>query len=397
MSRVKANIKPEILTWARETAGLSVDEAAKKIGVKKPDRLAQWEKGEDKPTINQLRNLAKAYKRPLSVFYLQDVPQRFQVMKDFRRLPGMVALQYSPELLLEIRNAQERRQLAFELFEETGEKPTEFSLYATLDDDPEKIGPKIRKALNISYAEQTRWRDERAGFNAWRANIESLGALVFQATRVDMEEMRGFSIAEPLIPVIAVNRKDALTGRTFSLLHEFAHLMLRSSGLCDLDEEAQRAPEEQRVEVFCNQIAAATLMPKERFLTEDIVLAQDSSVFDWSDDDLSEMSKRYSVSREAVLRRLLTFGKTTDSFYRKKRAQFLKEYKSRRERERENLKNQDFRRNPSNEAISAYGKAFIRLVFNTYYQDRITLSDVSGYLGVRVRHIPTIEQAISAR
>ena len=182
MFRVKAKIKPEILLWARETAGLSIDAAAKKIGVKNHERLAQWEKGEDAPTINQLRNLAQAYKRPLSVFYLQEVPQRFQVMKDFRRLPGMVAQQYSPELLIEIRCAQERRQLAFELLEETGETPKEFPLQATLDDDPEDVGLTVRKTLQVSYAEQTSWRDDRAGFNLWRARIEDIGALVFQTT-----------------------------------------------------------------------------------------------------------------------------------------------------------------------------------------------------------------------
>ena len=173
--------------------------------------------------------------------------------------------------------------------------------------------------------------------------------------------------------------------------------MLRSSGLCDLEEETQRPAEERRTEVFGNHVAAAALMPKERFLSEDIVIQRGATTAAWDDEDLSELAKRYSVSREAVLRRLLTFGKATDIFYLQKRAQFLKEYKSRREREREKFKDQDFRRNPSNEAISAYGMAFTRLVLNTYYQDRITLSDVSGYLGVRVRHVPTIEQAIKER
>ncbi|MGZ9034940.1 MAG: ImmA/IrrE family metallo-endopeptidase [Rhodospirillales bacterium] len=73
-----------------------------------------------------------------------------------------------------------------------------------------------------------------------------MGVLVFQATRVEMDEVRGFSIAEPVLPVIVVNRKDAPSGRTFSLLHEFTHLLLRRSGICDFDESATRAPREEK-------------------------------------------------------------------------------------------------------------------------------------------------------
>ncbi len=91
-----------------------------------------------------------------------------------------------------------------------------------------------------------------------------------------------------------------------------------------------------------------------------------------------------------MLRRLLTFRLTTQRFYRTKRAQYNEEFLVQQERERERLKGQDFRRNPPREAISTIGKPFVRLVLDNYYQDRITLSDVSSYLGVRVKHFPRI-------
>jgi Zn-dependent peptidase ImmA (M78 family)/DNA-binding XRE family transcriptional regulator len=397
MSRVRATVKPEILVWARESTGLTQEEAAKKIGNIKPDRLTRWERGEDSPTINQLRTMAQVYKRPLSVFYLQEVPAHFQVMKDFRRLPEIVAVRYSPPLLLEIRTAQERRQLALELFQETGETPPEFAPTASTDDDPEDVGLIIRKALSLSYVEQTSWREPRAAFNAWRSRVEELGILVFQATRVDIDEMRGFSIAESVLPVIVVNRKDALNGRTFSLLHEFTHLMLRRSGICDFEENAVRPPEEQKIEVFCNAVAAAALMPRERFLTESIVVQHAKGQPSWNDDELTLLSRQYGVSREAVLRRILTLGRTTTSFYLQRREQLLAEYKAQRERDRDRQGQQEFRRNPPVEALSNFGRNFVRLVLNTYYQDRITLSDVSGHLGVRLRHLPAIEQSLAAR
>jgi len=100
VSSVKAKVKPELLRWARESAGYSVTEAARKLSKLAPERLEQWESGEDQPTIAQLRHMARVYRRPLSVFYLPEVPM-FPVMHDFRRLPGEVSDQYSSALVSE--------------------------------------------------------------------------------------------------------------------------------------------------------------------------------------------------------------------------------------------------------------------------------------------------------
>src|SRR5437868_1633363 len=42
--RVEALVKPELLRWGRETAGLTVEAAAKKIDTT-PERLLSWENG----------------------------------------------------------------------------------------------------------------------------------------------------------------------------------------------------------------------------------------------------------------------------------------------------------------------------------------------------------------
>ena len=133
--RVRAKVKREILVWARETAGYQQDEAARKLNVKS-DRVTMWEEGEAQPTINQLRNMARLYKRPLSVFYLQEVPAGFAVMRDFRRLPGDGIQRYSPQLTLEIRAAQQRRELMLDLYDEIEEPPTPFGFEAVIEDEP---------------------------------------------------------------------------------------------------------------------------------------------------------------------------------------------------------------------------------------------------------------------
>ena len=141
-----------------------------------------------------------------------------------------------------------------------------FTLRATDKDDAEKVGESIRAALGVTMQSQLQWRDTdgRAGFNAWRFRIEDAGVLVFQTTRFPSDEASGFAIAADTLPVIAVNRNDALTRRTFSLVHELAHLMIHVSGVSDLETDTNRPPEDQKIEVFCNQVAAAALFRETR-------------------------------------------------------------------------------------------------------------------------------------
>lgn len=385
VARIKALVEPKVLAWARKTAGISPEDAARAVGTNiTAERITQWENGEDSPTINQLRKLANKYKRPLSVFYLDAPPVDFQPIKDFRRLPGEIANVYSPALLVQIRLAHERRELVLELLEDAGDLPPPFPLLANLREDPEAIGMTIRNFLAISYEEQTRWREPYAALKAWRMRIEDAGVLVFQAPGIDREEMRGFSIYEPVLPVIVLNSKDRPTGRIFTLIHEFCHLMLREGGICDMREEEPRPPEKQAVEVFCNRVAAATLMPRNYLLAESLITAKGASP-EWLDEELEMLGRRYGVSPEAVLRRLLTLGHTTPAFYKKKRTEFLARYAT--------LKDMQAPVEQHIKVLSQVGRSFAHTVLQNYYENRITLSDVSGYLGLKIQHIPSFEQA----
>ena len=102
----------------------------------------------------------------------------------------------------------------------------------------------------------------------------------------------------------------------------------------------------------------------------------------------------FGVSREAIVRRLLTFGRTTDAFYRRKRAQYAKEYQQQQQRNREKNEGKPIPRNMPRETVATFGRPFVRRVIENYHLDRISLSDVSGYLGVKVRHVAGIEQQL---
>ena len=260
--RVYADIEPSLLGWARQSARLQLADAARKAHVR-PGDLSDWEEGRGKPSLPQLRKLARAYKRPLAVFYLPTPPADFQAMHDFRRLqdtgPGVV----SPELSFQMRIAHARRQLALDLYEAVEGPVPELGLVGTLNEDAEALGARIREFLGVTVATQRQWAAGYESFNGWREALEARGVLVFQARDVDIQEARGFSISETPLPVVVVNIKDALTGRIFTMMHELSHVALRAGGLCDLSNLNGRPPEDQRTEVFCNAAAAAALLPAE--------------------------------------------------------------------------------------------------------------------------------------
>lgn len=386
---VTALVEPALLVWTRKTAHVTVAEAAKVAGVE-PTVLEGWERGDGAPSLSKLRKLAEKYKRPLAVFYLPEPPLDFAPLKDFRRLPGEVAGIESAKLAFAIRRSQTRREAALELFSESDGKPPAFDLRADLKENDEVVGTRLRDWLGVTLDKQFAWSEDQHPFIGWRTALEDKGVLVFQAPGIDVGEMRGFSIADFPLPAITVNSKDVLAGRTFTLLHELSHLALRITGLCDMIEIAPRPPEEQRVEVYCNAVAAAALMPRNAFLAEPPV-KEKRRPDDWPDDVLKAVGDKYGTSKVAVLRRLLTFGLTTPKYYQQR----VDEWE------------EDFRNNPppkrkmrvtqARKVVNSSGPLFVRLVLEAYYRRTITGGTVADYLGMKLKHLDRIEQIISRR
>lgn len=386
-SRIEALVKPELIVWARETAGLSVEQAAKKAKVP-VQKLESWESGEKLPSIPELRRFAEACKRPLAAFYLPAPPPARPTPSDFRRHPG-IPMSKSPELTHAIRQAQSRREVALELYQDLGESPTEFNLRVTLSTPIEDAAKLLRKALGVSIETQQRWATTSVAFASWRQALESVGLLVFQAQRVDTSEMRGFSLAEPPLPVVVVNQSDANSAKCFSLFHEVGHIMLRSGGLCDFGEDLSNK-EAKEVEVFCNALAATFLAPADALLDEALVKSHSGSA--WADSSILALAKRFKVSQEVILRRLLTVGKTDKAFYESRRALYLRAYdaiSAESEEEARVVRIPAFRR-----VLSETGQEFARLVLQGYAAEVINASDLSDFLGMKLQHLPKLEAAL---
>lgn len=394
MAPVKALIKPELLVWARKSASINIDDVAKAVNVS-AERLAQWESGEDAPTVNQLRTLANKYKFPLAIFYLPEPPRDFQPLRDFRRLTEFEDGTLSPHLAFHIRNAQERREVALALNEELRDELQTFSLAAKLNDDPEKVGERIRDFLSVDdEAQKQAARDGRA-FDYWRRKMEERDVLVFVISGphygVELEEMRGFAVAKAKLPVIVVNGKDySQGGKAFTLLHELTHILLGESAISNGAANYDDTEEEQRIERFCDSVAAAALMPRGLVLSFSTV--EKSGLREWSDDELRKIARAIGVSRHALLLRLVSIKRATWDFYKKQRARFTEEARIAAEKSAQEPKKEVAIPQPTL-VMSRNGRGYTRLVLRSYYDQRITLNDVSDYLGAKVKYIPDLERA----
>lgn len=295
-----ALINLEMLKWARNYSGLTTENVAKKLK-KLPEDIKMWESGAKKLTFKQLLKIAEIYKRPVALFYLKEPPKDFKPLNDYRKIPNTESSNISPQLNYQIRKAYYRRQVALELFEELEEYRQTVLMNIRITDNTEIVGKDIRTLLNIESTQQIKWKDDNQAFNGWRKAIESLGVLVFQAEGIDVSEMRGFAISDRPLPVIVVNKKDTYKGRMFSLMHEFSHVLLGDSSI----SSEELYSNQEKIEIFCNHVAASILFPISWFDTDELLLSK-KNVGHWNDETVYMIAQRFNISQEVVWRRLLT-------------------------------------------------------------------------------------------
>ncbi len=323
MSGMKALVKPALLVWARDRAKVKIEDAAKAANVT-AERVGAWEQGDQAPTLSQLRLLASKYRFPLAIFFLSEPPADFEPLRDFRRLPDHDDQTLSPNLAYQIRHAHERRELALELYDDQRSAPRPFPLKAKLQDDPETVGQKIREFLNVDQESQKKAARGQRAFEYWRRRLEEKDVLVFVLSgphyAVELREMRGFAIARPILPVVVVNGKDhGQGGRAFTLLHELAHIILGESAISNgATEDLGYAPDDQRIERFCDAVAAAALMPAALVLSFPQVAPQGARP--WANTDLQMIARAIGASSHALLLRLVTLKRASWDFYRQWRA-----------------------------------------------------------------------------
>lgn len=385
-----ALVEPSVLRWARESIDLAPAAAARKIGVP-DDRVRAWEAGEEQPTIAQLRKAAEVYKRSLAVFFLPAPPAGFDTLRDFRRQDGAGTGPWSQGLHEDYRRAHVQRELALELYElDDTTPPSTWRIDPLPATDAQLARSARQRLLSITpLALPAGSATVYDHLNTWVSALETAGVLVLATGggRVPVSEMRAFSLYFDTLPVIVVNGADAPRGRLFSLLHEYAHLLLHTAGLCDTITDAAATTLDRRLEARCNAIAAMMLMPLEAVLALPDVVAREHRPESWDYDSLASVAAPFGVSAEAFLRRLLDVGRVDASFYRSRREEFLKRYEE--GEGRVHPSGGDWYRN----TVRDLGKGFVRLVADAHRRRVIDTYTAASYLNVKAGQISRLAKA----
>lgn len=312
-------VNPDILSWARETAGLSLDEAAKAIGLGSArgktggQRLADLEAGEGEPSRQQLARMAEKYRRPLVSFYLSARPPAGQRGEDFRRAPKAPPPDFNPRLDALIRNVRARQDVVRFLLEDDENEPLSFVASARIADGVDSVASSIVNTIGFQLADFRSAGDIDKAFTYLRDRLERSGIFVLvlgdlgsHHSRIESRAFRGYAIADPIAPFIVINDNDARAAWSFTALHEAAHIWLGQTGLSGASHEAA-------VERFCNDVAAAILLPVQEMRAIEAAALRS---FDDSVATITSFAANRNLSRAMVAYLLLRANKINADRYR---------------------------------------------------------------------------------
>lgn len=265
MSSIRTTNNPDMLIWAREEVGYTIEQAAEAIGVSVESLKAAESEGRPL-TLNQLRKAAEKYDFPFGYFYLSAPPadKSFKPIPDFRIEPGLVGINHY-RLNLEIKKSRERRAIFVDLAASLEMETKTFQLIT--EPYPENIGSLIRDRLGISDSDINSLDFDQA-YSYWKNKIENDGVLVYESQYIpDISGVIGAAIFYDAFPVILIKRGGNFNERKlFTLLHEYAHLLKGESAINDAGAQVVDLANSTKgqLETNCNRLAAEILVPSEK-------------------------------------------------------------------------------------------------------------------------------------
>lgn len=292
---ITISLEPEVLKWARQRAGLSIEDLARNFT--QPEKVAAWET-DGKLTLKQAETLAAKTHTPFGYLYLDTPPVEKLPINDFRTVGSQKVLSPSPELLETIGRALERQEWFRDYAVSNGFKPLDFINSLTGEEEIVPAAQRLRKRLSIETSVRANAHTWEEALRLQRECLESQGILVMQSGIVgenthrplNVDEFRGFALSDEYAPLIFINSKDVKAAQMFTMMHELVHLCLGVSGVSNLTKTY--APN-RAAERFCNAVAAEILVPAHELMKQYVGV-----------DKITALLRHFKVSVLVILRRL---------------------------------------------------------------------------------------------
>lgn len=353
---------PHQLRTARECLELPLAEVADALSIKS-EELTNWEKGLSEPPVERLWDLAEFYNRSTDYFLRQapSLPDQLNFRLARRKAMGDLPLEARRVLV----RFDELCRAESELERALGKPRRILVERLTRDWTPEELASRERERLELGGHP----------IKDLRKLLTDQGIKIFMLP-VPENGLSGLSWwHEEYGPCILVNARDYARRRSFTLAHEYAHL-LRSDvpTVCDGTQDIAE-------ERFATKFAAIFLMPASHLEREFRRVVGPPGTLP-TDQQLGTLAWRYRVSLEALGRRLeeleLLPKGTTDLR--------IAEWEARPPRYR-GAKGPRWRRQ--------LGEEFVSLAVEAHSEGHISLGKLAQYLGQDIRKV--LEVAEQAR
>ncbi len=238
--------------------------------------------------FEDLVKLAKVFSRPWSYLLIDD-PEVYPRTGSDNRTYDNQKVSLSPGLLAELQLADLILDAADDLFPGEGYRTPGVPSGGV---PAARLAADIRTLLSVTVDEQLGAKDEFAALRHWISALNGVGVYVSQRSLKD-PTVRAFSKVKNDQAVVVVSTKDDPHPRIFSVLHEYCHVTLHSTGICDLLDHRD-------VERYCNDVAAGVLLPPE-LLDRLLVPGQFAGTDEEVDAALKSLSGRAHVSQQSLL------------------------------------------------------------------------------------------------
>ena len=302
----RAHVNPAILRWAAIRAGVEPPDLSKTFS-KPPEAIQAWFEGSSAPTFKQAQRLAKRLRVPFGYLFLSNPPDEDLPIRDFRRVHGKALREPSVDLREVISDVLVKQDWYWDFRADNNEPPLPWVGRFSIRSPISEVAEDIRSALDFEGKVRPQERSQFLG--RFVRQVEAIGILVMrngivrQATNraLKVDEFRGFSITDPMAPVVFINNADSNAAQVFTLAHELAHVWIGEGGVSDADLTVMRRDRDD-VEAFCNEVAGELLLPWSQLRQP------------WSTRSVSKtrlvraVSRRFHISTVMVARQLWTHG-----------------------------------------------------------------------------------------
>ena len=382
------DVNPDILVWARETAGLTPEEAVRKLSINSSknmsgaEKLAAYEKGVLSPSRPMLLKMSQQYRRPLVAFYMKSRPAQGTRPEDFRNIPDRDP---DSDILISVlvRNVRARQSAIKEILVDDESSPLKFVASKSVKSGPDAVLESIIDVTGIRREEFRAKSTPELAFAYLRAQVEAVGVFVLlignlgsHHTAIDAEAFRGFALADEIAPFVVVNDQDAKTAWSFTLLHELAHIWLGASGISGKVSDAE-------TEKFCNTVANRFFLSDAEL--DSLEIAKDVSLQEVIS-KIADFAKKRHISGSMVAYGLVRKGVITPETWRAIThffsAQWRKSRDAQKDREKEST-------GPSYYVVRRHrlGRALMHTVSRALSEGTLSPTRASQILGVKPRSV----------